>query len=211
MLFFTRTARARPGVIGKAMTFVTEVTGLARSVTGLPYTCHLAVAGRPAGTLVWSTMLDSVEQASDAGLALMGDHRYLALLDRSRDLLEPSAEDRLYDVVHTTADGNPTMPMMAASWATAAPGRLREVADWGVEINERVAQLTGRRSTFLSGAYGPYGDVAWIMEAPDAKAVDVARAKLGSDDTYLAMIDEAGEDGLFVPASGFRALYREIG
>lgn len=189
-----------------------EVTGAVNERTHLDVSLWQGLFGRPIGTYVWSTVIDSLTSMEAATDSLGVDAGYLSLLEKARGWLETPAEDALLRVVHS-AGGEYVRPHVGAyaevTIAVPAEGKLADAGAFGVEIADVHAELTHSSVLFCTSEYALFGEMRWMAMYESAAAVDAAAESIAKDEGYMSRLDASG--GLFVEAQARRALARRIG
>jgi hypothetical protein len=78
--------------------------------------------------------------------------------------------------------------------ATLAPGSMRAGAEFGVDLAQRVKQITGRPTSFAVGVTGDYGAVMWVSLAETIQQLQAANEALSADAEFGKAVDkEAGK------------------
>lgn len=189
-----------------------EVTGAVNDRTHLDVSVWQVLFGRPAGTYVWSTVIDSLTSLEAGTDSLASDAAYASLLGRAREWLSVPAEDALLRILHA-AGGEYVRPHVGAyaeaTTAVPAEGKLADAGAFGVEIADIHADLTHSSVLFCTSEYAQFGEMRWMAMYESAAAVDAAAEAIAKDEGYTARLDASG--AVFVEGQAQRGLARRIG
>lgn len=205
MMQFTRMVTLR-GPERETMAWAAEITAEVSAKTGLDVTCWASAFGRPVGTLIWSTMVESHDQLFTALSKTRGDPAYAATVAKATAWLVTPAEDALRSFVSMHGEA-PTSAVGSVAFATRtviANGKLAEAMAWADEVAEYASQLTGLSIALMSDVYGMFGAISWLGVLPNMAAVDSMQAVTMADAGYMQRMIDAGD--LFVPTMSARAL-----
>lgn len=188
-----------------------EVTDMVNKRTQLNVSLWQGLFGGPAGTLVWSALIDNLTALEAATDTLVGDAAYTSLLSKARDWTRTPPEDFLLRMIHT-AGGDYVRPAVGAyaegTVAVPAAGKLAEAGAWGVEISDVHSELTHSSVLFGTSEFGAFGEMRWLALYDSAAAVDAAAEAIAKDEDYGKKLDAAGD--LFVQGLSRRTLARRI-
>jgi len=209
MHLFSRLATLA-GPPGATLDWATRITARVNEVGSLDTTLWTAAFGYPGGTVAWSTIVDSRAQLSDEFGKLGGDPAFNELLEEGQQFAGSTPfQDSLRSIVHMTREpqdeGPPVGAVAELITAVAGEGKFGAAVAWGTEIADVVTAATDTGVAFMVDDYGTFGQVTWIAIHADAAAADASATALSGSEEYLASIDKAGADGLFVPLSGQRS------
>jgi hypothetical protein len=211
MYLFTRSVTLS-GSPGRTLEYALKTAEMVNDTIDLEVALWGNVFGQPVGTFSFNTMVDGRAALGAATAALAGNPAYLEQLERGQEFAGAiPTEDILRQLVHPTelaGDGAPVGSFAEAITATPAAGQIGAAMAWGVEVSNLASGITGVPVSFWADAYGPFGQMTWLIVYPDAAAVDAANDTLNSNADYIASLD--GNGALFVPGSGERALYTRI-
>lgn len=208
MYLFTRAGRLAPGSVRDGMTFVAAITDKVNQETGLDVHTWGASMSPELGTVVWATMVDSLEELEAAEDKLAVSEPYLELAERGAKLFAGPLRDGLASIVHGTFDRTAPLPAyITVARATPTNGKLREAMAAGIEIAETATRITGVATSFLVDATGAFGGCRWNSGHADIASVQRAEAALLADETWMALIDRVG--GAFQQDTN-QAMYRRI-
>jgi len=188
-----------------------EITEAVKKRTQLNVSLWQGLFGGPAGTLVWSALVDNLTVLETATDSLVGDAAYASLLSKAQSWRTTPPEDYLLRMIHTTG-GDYVRPDVGA-YAEGTVGipaqvKLAEAGAWGVEIADVHAKLTHSSVVFCTSEYGAFGELRWLALYDSAAAVDNAAEAIAKDQDYGAKVDAAGD--LFVAGLARRTLARRI-
>jgi hypothetical protein len=117
----------------------------------------------------------------------------MALVDEATGLLstgEPPMQ-MLMQLVHGDRDAAKIDAHYAVTVrATLAPGSMRAGAEFGVDLAQRVEQITGRPTSFAVGVTGDYGGVMWVSLAETLQQVQAANEALNTDEDFSKALDK---------------------
>ncbi|MDA8044104.1 MAG: hypothetical protein M0Z30_02530 [Actinomycetota bacterium] len=204
MYRFSRQLRLSGSKLTSAMAWANELTENVRSVTALPVNLLTEVYSPGSGTLVWSTMAADLRDI-EAGLdKLMVDNRFNELQEGGFAYLLPGTlKDTLRTIVHPTEGPSPIpdFEYVTCTYSTIAAGHLARAIPVGIQIAERVTELTGSLTTFEADATGNYGGVAWIAIAANITAMQEAEGKVTRDPGFIEFVDREAST-VFASAPG---------
>ena len=208
MHLFSRLASLQ-GSPGATLDWATRITGRVNEVGSVQTSLWTAAFGYPGGTVAWSTVVESRAQLADEFNKLGGDPQFNDLLDEGQQFAGSTPfQDTLRSIVHMTrepqAEGPPVGAVAELVTAVAGEGKFGAAVAWGTEIADLVTDVTDAGVVFMVDDYGMFGQVTWISIHADAAAADASASALEGHEAYLASIDKAGADGMFVPLSGHR-------
>jgi len=188
-----------------------EITERVNKTTNVNASLWQGLFGGPAGTLVWSALIENLTALEVATDALTADSGYLSLVKKARDWSTGPPQDSLLRMLHT-AGGTYVRPDVGAyaegTMAVPAEGKLAKAAAFGVEIADLHSRLTHSSVLFCSSAYGSFGEMRWLAMYDSAAAVDHAAEVIAKDEEYGAKLDKAGD--LFLEGAAIRTLGRRI-
>lgn len=188
-----------------------EITEHVNKTTNLNTSLWQGLFGGPAGTLVWSALIENLTALEAATDALTTDAGYVSLVKKASSWSSGPPEDSLLRMVHT-AGGTYERPDVGAyaegTMAVPAEGKLAKAGAFGVEIADLHSKLTHSSVLFCTSEYGSFGEMRWLALYDSAAAVDHAAEVIAKDSDYGAKLDKAGD--LFVEGVARRTLARRI-
>jgi hypothetical protein len=205
MYLFTRLATLR-GSERKVAAWAAEITDRVNTVGDRPVTLWQVAFGFPVGTLAWSAWAESHQDLMGNFATLGGDDGYHELIEQAEPMLTTPAVDSLREVVlgEPTDEPPPIGAAAAITTAVMATGRYDDALAWSTEMTNLVAEVGGLPTLFLVDAYGAFGQVTWIVGAPDLATADQATRTINLNDRYLKALGDTRD--LFEPGSGQRSL-----
>lgn len=210
MIIFQRmvTFQGPPDEVGA---WALEMTEHVNKTTTLNTSLWQGLFGGPAGTLVWSALIENLTALESATDTLAADSGYLSLVKKAADWTSSAPEDSLMRMIHT-AGGTYVRPDVGAyaegTMAIPAEGKMAKAAAFGVEIADMHARLTHSSVLFCTSEYGSFGELRWLALYDSAAAVDHAAEVIAKDGDYAAKLDNAGD--LFLEGVARRTLGRRI-
>lgn len=209
MYLFGARVQARRGMGQEAVEYMTDVRDMVSSISGVPFWAWAGAAGVPIGTFYLSARIDSIEQYMSLNQAVMGNADYNAKLKTGADIVEGPAETFMSRVVGMAGElSSEPAPLVLVASASAAPGRMMDVANWGVGMLDYISELTGIAGMFTINAVGPYSDVSIIGNYDDAASLDQQLAKTLPDAGYLERMSQIGD--LFIAGSGRQVVMAKL-
>jgi hypothetical protein len=154
------------------------------------------------GTLVWATFVPDLATLEAAVDKLMPDDGYHELTQAGQQYLLPgSLHDHLGQIVHPgEIDPNRHVEYVALVRSTIVQGHMARGGPAGVEIAQRVEQITGVPAVFMSEATGNYGEVSWAVAYSDIAEMERFNQTLYADQDFIGFIDSL--DGVFASEGG---------
>lgn len=195
MYLVTRTRAAEPTRFREAMKFATDIRDFVNANTDLEVSAHLSVFGRPVGTFMWATFVEGRGTFADASVKLLGDPRYLELLDAGGPLFQNLGDDVLRQVVHIKgASETDPRPAFSQGWAAQVRDmKFDQALAWAVDITDYVSELTGVGLALLADGYGDFGTITWLARLDSAKQADAVNEKMMNDAEWRKRVAEAAE------------------
>jgi hypothetical protein len=188
-----------------------EVTDQVNKSTHLNTSLWQGLFGGPAGTLVWSAILDNLTALEAATDLLATDAGYLSLVSKASGWMSAPPDDFLLRISHTSG-GDYVRPGVGAyaegTAAVPAGGKLAQAAAFGVDIADLHSKLTHSSVLLGTSAYGGFGEMRWLALYDSAAAVDSAADTIAKDADYAAKLDAAGD--FFVEGLTRHTLARRI-
>jgi hypothetical protein len=190
MYLFSRRARLAPGNTRAAMTWATDITEKANQITDLSVSAFTSTFSPEVGTVVWSTFAPDLASLEAANDKLLADDGYVVMIDEGSRLIESNIDDALLQIVHGEVDPSRRVEYATTVQAVCASGSVARGMELGVEIAQRVENITGVPSLFATGVTGPYGSVSWFSGFADAREMDRAQQALSADASFARFIDD---------------------
>lgn len=208
MQLFTRNV-LMTGAPAEIMAYSTDMRAYVAEKTGREIGLWSNLFGAPVGTMAYTVRVEGLADLQAATSTLVEDPAYHQKLADGRALVGGPSMDSIGQPIHGELGAMPPVGSYAmVTQATMAGGKYLEAIGWGVEIAQHVEKVSGHPTMFLSSSFGGFGDVAWIMVAADAAAVDAAGAAVNGDAEYMESVNGAGD--LFIAGSGRRMLTTRV-
>lgn len=210
MYLVSRVRTATPGRLPEAIAWAEESLAHVHSHSSLQVAVGLNVFGRPAGTLVWGSMVDSRATWIEESSKMSADPGFVELGRRGAELFVGPAEDTIRQLVHlagVSIEGGP--PKYYQTWtAQIARFQFDEALAWGIAVSDYVNKLTGTGVLFMVDAYGSFGSVAWVAGTETAAALDATNDAMMGDAGWRKMVADAAD--LFIDGRTMVSLGRNI-
>ena len=214
MYVFARTLQVHGGDLQGALTWATTIAERAHQTSGTPVSLWSRVYSQGVGTLAFTTFAPdytSLEAFSDK---LMVDEGYLEMVSQgSKHIIQGTVNDMVSQIMHPAEV--PTTPITAdyagVIQTTCANGCLAEGLALGVEIAQKVNELTGLQCSFRVDTGSTFGAVSWVTLYPTAADIDRANEIQFTDAAFLEMIDQkAGRAYTDTPGASTEHMYRRL-
>lgn len=192
---------ASPGKSADLGPMVTNIRDFLSAETGRQWWSWAVLAGRPFGTQLLSTRVDSFADMVDGQMKLAGSADWAALSGSASGVLAHPAETYLAELIAVTGEPGPPKQFTTVTRATMGTGGMGETIAWSTKVMEHATKVTGNSGTVALSAAGKFFEVYWFSGADTAEEVDSGNEALNGDAGYAGMIDEAGAAGMFVDGS----------
>lgn len=213
MYRFSRQVRLSGSKLTAAMGWAVEMTEQVKNVIGLPVNLFSEVYSQAPGTLVWSSLVPDLASLEAATDKLTADSRYSDLAETGNNyVLQGTRRDMLRTIVHPTEPPPPDTPApeyVTCTYSAIASGQIARAVPVGVEIAERVTQLTGQLCAFEIDATGSYGGVAWLGASASITEMQHAQEALNQDASFVELIDEQAATA-FAPGATTQRILRRV-
>ena len=208
MYLFTRAGQLGPGAVREGIAFVTTINEKVHQETGLDIHTWGASMSPELGTVVWATVVESLEELEAAQAKLAVSDSFLEMAEKGAHLFAGPLQDGLAQIVTGAFDRSAPLPAyVSVARAVVANGRLSDGMAAGVEIAELATEITGIPTSFLVDATGAYGGCRWNSGVADIGTLDRSQAALMADERWLQLLDRVGtcfQDG------ASQSIYRRI-
>lgn len=201
MYIQTAELTASPGKSTDLGPMVTKIRDFLSEETGREWWSWAVLAGRPFGTQLLSTRVDSFAAMVEGQMKLAGSADWAALSGSASGVLAHPAETYLAEVIAVTGEPGPPKQFTTVTRATMAGGDFAGTIAWSTQVMEHGTKVTGNGGTVALSAAGRFFEVVWISGADTAEEVDSGNQALNGDEDYTSMISEAGAAGMFVDGS----------
>jgi hypothetical protein len=212
MYVFNRSGRLTGTNEREAIPWAIAIGEKVGQVTGLQVSLYTHVFSPEVGTLVWATMVPDLVTLEAAFDKLLPDDGYHDMIQAGLNHLDPaSLHDRLEQVVHPAElDTNRQHGYVSLVRSTINGGQMARGMVGGVEIAQRVEQITGVQSVFMSQATGNYGEVSWAVPFADIAELERAGQALNSDMSFVGLIDSLGGVYTDTPGGSTQIVMRKL-
>jgi hypothetical protein len=171
-------------------------------ITGLQVSLYSQVFSGEVGTLLWATVVPDLATLEGAFDKILPDDGYHDMAQAGLQHLDPgSLQDRLEQIVHPNdVDTSRQHEYVTLVRSTINGGQLARGMGAGIEIAQRVEEITGIQAVFLADAAGNYGGVSWVVTFADVAELERASAAINTDLNFVGLIDSLG--GVYTDAPG---------
>lgn len=207
MYLFNRTRQAKADRILEAMPSAVSIAEKVTQITGIDIYVWSYRFGAPMGTIMWSCRLDSRAQLFEANEKMMADATYIDMAMSMAELYEGPTVDGLFRVISGTPSPEPR-DFIEITQATMANGKYAEAMQFGVDMQQYVADELGTPTMFGAMQHGGFADVGWIQGFETIDEVDAAAEWNMTNEGYHERVNSAAD--LFVPGSGQQALVARL-
>jgi hypothetical protein len=191
MYLFSRRRQANPAKLRQALGVATEATTRVHQITGRELAAWTAIFSPDAGTVVWSTFAEHLEELTTSMDKLGVDSGFQDWVEANDACFVGPTHDSLVQFVHGGPGGE--RPEFAATVrARCAAGHLADGVLKGVELAQGYQERTGLATAFGTVQTGGYGGVMWIVGAADVAAIEQADATLAADAGWVELLDSVG-------------------
>ncbi|MEA3056630.1 MAG: hypothetical protein QOD30_2062 [Actinomycetota bacterium] len=209
MYLFTRTGRLRPGNSRDSVAWAIGVTEKVNKITSLDVGLWTTLVSPGNGSLVWSTFVEDLQSLEDANAKLAVDDIFVSEVDRGAQFADGNVDDEVAQLVSGEVDPSQKPQYVVAVRSELAPGGYGKGIAAGIEIAQRATAIGGVPTSFLVSSTGKYGGVAWISATNTLAELEASEAKVNSDPSFLAYVDEVGP-GAFLPGITTQTIYTRI-
>lgn len=193
MYLFTRAGRLLPGAVREGIAFVTTINEKVHQETGLDVHTWGASMSPELGTVVWASLVESLEELEAADDKLAVSDSFLEMAEKGAKLFAGPLRDGLAQFVTAPVDRSAGLPSyVTVARATAQNGRLSEAMAAGVEIAEAATRISGVETAFLVDATGPFGGCRWQSGHTDIGSIQRSETALAESDEWLQLMDRIG-------------------
>lgn len=192
---------ATPGRSADLGPMVTNIRDFLSAEMGRDWWSWAVLAGRPFGTHLLSSRVDSFAEMVEGQMKLAGSADWAELSGSASGVLAHPADTYLGEVIAVTGEPAPPKQFTTVTRATMASGDLAGAIAWSTKVAEHGTKVTGNSSTVALSAAGKYFEVYWFSGSDTAEGVDSANQAINADADYAGLISEAGAAGMFVDGS----------
>jgi hypothetical protein len=212
MYVFNRSGRLSGANEREALPWAIAIGEKVSQVTGLQVSLYTQVFSPEVGTLIWATVVPDLVTLEAAFDKLMPDDGYHEMAQAGLKHLDPSSlHDRLEQVVHPgDLDTNRQHEYATLVRSTLNGGQLARGMAAGVEIAQRVEQITGIQTVFMAQSTGNYGEVSWAVTYADIAELERAGDALNTDPGFVELLDSLAGVYTDTPGATTQVIMRRL-
>ena len=214
MYVFARTLQLNGVDVRGALSWATTITEHVHQTTGTPVSLWSRVYSEGVGTIGFTAAAADYTALEAFNDKLMVDDGYLDLVTQGQKyIIQGTVNDAVSQVLHPAEI--PATPITAEYAglvrSSCANGCLGEGLALGVEIAQKVTELTGLECSFRADTGGTFGAVSWATLYPSAADIDRAAQIQFSDAAFIEMIDQrAGHAYTGAVGASTEQMYRRL-
>jgi hypothetical protein len=176
----------------KVMDWALRMTQKINQISEVPTALWTSVMSPAVGSLAWTAVVSDLAVIEDTETKLAADPGYMALVDEATALMSTHPADQmLMQLVHGDRDAAGIDAHYASTVrATVAPGSMRTGIELGVDLAQKVKQITGLPTSFAVGVTGDYGAVMWVSLAETIQQVQAANEALNANEDFSKAVDK---------------------
>jgi hypothetical protein len=176
----------------KVMDWALRMTQKINQISEVPTALWTSVMSPAVGSLAWTAVVSDLAVIEDTETKLAADPGYMALVDEATALMSTDPADQmLMQLVHGDRDAASIDAHYASTVrATVAPGSMRTGIELGVDLAQKVKQITGLPTSFAVGVTGDYGAVMWVSLAETIQQVQAANEALNANEDFSKAVDK---------------------
>lgn len=210
MYMFSRRTRLSGGNGTAGVEWALSIANKVKDLTGTELGLWSTVYSTGFGTISWTGWFEDLQALETVGDKLQADPGMEKLSNAGTKYTEGGLDDGLIQPIY----GNPTdapLRYVGGVVAVAAAGNIERAMAAGVEIAQKSEAITGLPSMFGRSLTGPYGGVGWLTGYESAAAMEKADNALGSDPSWLKLLDST--QGCFAEDANITqsTIYRRLG
>lgn len=214
MYVFARSLQLNGADVRGALSWATTITEHAHQTSGTPVSLWNRVYSEGVGTIGFTAIAPDYTALETFSDKLMVDEGYLDLVTQGQKYIIPgSVNDGVSQVIYPTEipDGPLTADYVGLVRSSCANGCIGEGLALGVEIAQRISEMTGLQCSFRVDTGGAFGAVSWATLYPTAADIDRAAEIQFSDAAFIEMIDQrAGHAYTGVLGGTTEQMYRRL-
>jgi hypothetical protein len=212
MYVFNRSGRMSGANEREAIPWAIAIGEKVSQVTGLQVSLYSHVFSPEVGTLVWATIVPDLVTLEAAMDKILPDDGYHDMAQAGLNYVDPASfHDRLEQIVHPgDLDTNLQHGYVSLVRSTINGGQLARGMTSGVEIAQRLEQITGMQCVFMSQATGNYGEVSWAVPFADIVELERAGQAINSDLSFVGLIDSLGGVYTDTPGASTQVVMRKL-
>jgi hypothetical protein len=178
----------------KVMDWALRLTQKINQISEVPSALWTSVMSPAMGSLAWTSVVSDLAVIEDTETKLAADPGYMTLVDEATDLLSSAtepADQMLMQLVYGDRDAASIDAHYAMTVrATMAPGSMQKGIEFGVDLAQKVKQITGRPTSFAVNVTGDYGAVMWVSLAESIQQVQAANEALNTNEEFSKAVDK---------------------
>lgn len=211
MYVFTRSIRlGSSGKIRDSIGWAFELTEKLNQISETPISLWRPLFSANAMSLTWGTVVEELEELEAVDAKLMADDTYVSLVERGTLYSSGDpVDDTLVSYVHGDFSKGADVQVVSVVETTLANGAFAKGVELGIEIAERVEEITGMSTAFGTHATGPYGRVQWMTGHASIADLQRAETAINSDPGFLQLLDSKVAE-VYVQGSGEQRLARKL-
>jgi hypothetical protein len=210
MYLFSRSARLGAGKFRDAGAWAVGITEKVNQITEINVSLWAPVFSPGVGTLVWSSMVQDLAELENAEAKLLVDDAYVSEIDRGAEFLSAQGvDDHLSQLVHGELDPDQKPAYVAVVTSVLAAGNFGSGIALGIEVCERVKQITGVPTAFAIDSTGAYGGVSWISAHANVQELERSEQAINSDAGFMEFIDSQVSHA-YQPSGTAQTVYRRL-
>ncbi|HWS48233.1 MAG TPA: hypothetical protein VN636_20380 [Acidimicrobiia bacterium] len=174
------------------MEWALKMTEKINQIGEVPSSLWTAAMSPAMGTLAWTAVVSDLEVIEATEGKLATDPGYMSLVEEAIGLLSTDPADQmLMQLVHADQDAaNIDAHYASTVRATIAPGSMRTGVELGVELAQKVKQITGRPTSFAMNVTGEYGAIMWVSLAETIQQLQAANEALDANEEFAKAVDK---------------------
>jgi hypothetical protein len=210
MYLFTRRTRLARGSASAGMAWAASITAKVKEVTGQEIQLWGSVFSPGVGSISWTGWFADLAALEGVGDKLQADSSMEDLSNAGEEYTDGSLDDGLLQPIYGDPTAGASAKYVGGAVAVASAGNIERAMGLGVEIAQKSEAITGLPTMFVRSMTGPYGGVGWLTGYDDVSAMEKAEDALGSDASWLKLIDSTKgcfvEDAAVTQATIYRRL-----
>ncbi|HEX9260190.1 MAG TPA: hypothetical protein VF855_11680 [Acidimicrobiales bacterium] len=191
MFIFGRRRRINPAHARAAIATSVEIAGRVSSISGRHIHAWMSVASGEAGTMLFSTRLDTIDDLTDLFDKVSSDNTYGDWIESHAGEFDGPATDTLNQIVHGTPSGEMPAYVMTTA-AELANGHFADGMALGIAIADAAHRIAGANTVFAKTVTGSYAGVGWLTPGASLGALQAFNETLNASAEWIDLIERAG-------------------
>jgi hypothetical protein len=208
MYLYTRRVQLGLGHQQDGLEWAVDITGKVNQITSLNVGLWAPMLSPGVSQLAFGCAVERLTDIEEAEAKLMADPMYLDAIQRGATMVTGTVDDECAQ--YLTGDGelpfNPTH--IAVVRSALANGNFAKGVAAGIEIAEKVKELTGAPTAFLLSSTGTYGGVGWITSAASLADLEKNEQTINADPGFVELVDR--HSTCYLPAATTQTIWRRI-